>query len=133
MKKKSYSRYEQFLTVLAEMNCRLTVVNQRDLLGRFYCSFIGFPIVNCTHYIQDIYVADCCHSKAKEYDGITFNLMSKTGHRRMIILCVATIPAEDSNHLFWVLQLCVKHGVCFKIKPLFSDQGPLIAAAKMLS
>ena len=121
------------MSALGKMNCGLTVVNQRDSLGRFYRSFIGFPIVNCTHYIQDIYVADCCHSKANKYYGVTFNLMSKTGQGRMIILCVATIPAEDSNHLFWVLQLCVKHGVRFEIKSLFSDQGPLIAATKMMS
>ena len=58
--------------------------------------------------------------------------MTKTGHGRMIILCVATIPAENAKHLCWVLQMCIRHGLTFDKKPLFTDQGPLLAAAKRL-
>ena len=125
-----YERYRMFLRALAAKNPNITVVNQRDSKDRFYRSFVGFPVAYHKHTIQELYIADCCHFKLKSYNGVSFNLMTKTGHGRMIVVCVAVIPVEDSKHLYWVLQMCVKMGIDFQNIPLFTDQGPLISAAK---
>ena len=43
----------------------------------------------------------------------------------------AILPLENTRHLAWTIQCCVRGGISFSF-PLFTDQGPLISTAKVL-
>ena len=46
-------------------------------------------------------------------------------------VAIAVIPIENANHICWVLQMCLRHGLDLKCA-IFTDQGPMLAAAALL-
>ena len=81
---------------------------------------------------MDVLVADCFHYKTPSYDGVCMNIVSRTGFGRTILCAIAVIPIEDSNHICWVLQICLRHGLDLKCA-IFTDQGQLLAAAALFN
>ena len=81
---------------------------------------------------MNVLVADCFHYKTPSYDGVCMNIVSRTGFGRTILCAIAIIPIEDSNHICWVLQMCLRHGLELKCA-IFTDQGPLLAATALFN
>ena len=79
-----------------------------------------------------VYVADCSFFRAKQYDGVVFNIVAKTGFGRTVCYALAIIPRENATHISWVMQMCWRHGMELHTTSLFTDQGPLVAAAAAL-
>ena len=81
---------------------------------------------------MDVLVADCFHYKTPSYDGVCMNIVSKTGFGRTVLCAIAVIPIENSDHICWVLQMCLRHSLDLKCA-ILPDQGPLLAAAALFN
>ena len=94
---------------------------------------MGFPIsAELGKLTMDVLVADCCHYKTPSYDGVCMNIVTKSGFGRTILCAIAIIPIENSNHICWVLQMCLRLGLDLKYT-IFTDQGPILVAAALFN
>ena len=94
---------------------------------------MGFPIaMKLGKLTMDVLVADCFHYKTPSYDGVCMNIVTRTGFGRTVLCAIAVIPTENSNHICWVLQMCLRHGLDLKCA-IFTDQGPMLAAAALFN
>jgi hypothetical protein len=93
---------------------------------------VGFPIaLEVGQLTMNVMVTDCFHQKSKNYDGVVMHTVSQTGFGRTVLCVIAIILIEDTNHIAWVIQMCWRHGMDLQCC-LFTDQGPLLAAARTL-
>mmetsp|Transcript_10881 Transcript_10881/g.10527 ORF Transcript_10881/g.10527 Transcript_10881/m.10527 type:complete len:87 (-) Transcript_10881:84-344(-) len=67
---------------------------------------------------MNVLVADCFHYKTPSYGRVCLNIVTRTGFGRTILCAIAVIPIENSNHICWVLQMCLQHGL--DLNALFS-------------
>ena len=128
--KNDYTRMAGWLQSLAKENPQLTVALQADTQGRFYRSFVATPIATSQFHgtlTFPIFVGDCYHYKHDQYDGVCFNLVTKTSYGDLIPLAWAIIPREKTTELAWIIQMCWKHGLHVNEHMFFTDQGPLVA------
>ena len=65
-------------------------------------------------------------------DGIAIVSTSRTGFGFSVTYAFAIISTEDTNNIAWFLQLCLLHGINFDCA-LFTDQGPLLSAANVIT
>ena len=103
-----------FLQLLVERNEQTTSValQTEDGNDTFLRFFMGFPIaLELGKLTMDVLVADCFHYKTPSYEGVCMNIVSRTGFGCTILCAIAIIPIEDSNHICWVLQMCLRHGL----------------------
>jgi hypothetical protein len=130
---REFDELPSFLHLLAENNKNLTVALQSEAnLNSFFRLFVGFPIaLEVGQLTMDVMVTDCFHQKSLNYDGVVMHIVSRTGFGRTVLCAIAIIPIEDTNHIAWVIQMCWRHGMDLKCG-LFTDQGPLLSAARTL-
>jgi hypothetical protein len=130
---REFAELPSFLHLLADKNKNLTVALQSEVnTNSFLRLFVGFPIaLEVGELTMDVMVTDCFHQKSKNYDGVVMHIVSRTGFGRTILCAIAIIPIEDTNHISWVIQMCWRHGMDLKCG-LFTDQGPLLSAARTL-
>ena len=103
---------------------------KESMFGRL---FVGFPVAEFQNVLTlPVLQIDCFHCQCHSYDGVGITLCSKTGFRKIILLAFGIIPVEDTNNVAWFLQLCVRHGMNFSDRPLFTDRGPLLSAVRQL-
>ena len=129
-----YHILPQHLLEFNNLNPDSSVALQSDSQGRFFRAFIGCPsgIAQAQKYFTvPILFIDCCHYQCPQYDGVIIILNSKTGNGEILPLAFGIIPIENVNNISWFLQLCALHGINLDCA-LFTDQGPLISAAKQL-
>ena len=129
-----YNCLPRYLHYFRTLNHDASVALQADQNEQFYRLFVGFPIAK--HYGRltlPILNVDSFHYQSKQYDGVAVVLTSKTGFGRNIMLAFAIIPVEDTNNMAWFLQMCTRHHIDFSESPLFTDQGPLLSAARQLA
>ena len=81
---------------------------------------------------MDVLVADCFHYKTPSYNGVCMNIVTRTGFGRTILCAIAVIPIKNENHICWVLQMCLRHGLDLKCT-IFTDQEPMLAVATLLN
>ena len=120
----------RWLKTLVELNVDITVALQADASNRFFRCFMASPIANETFFgtlTMPVFVGDCYHYKVKSYDGVCFNLVTKSPFGEQVPLAWAIIPRENTYHLSWVIQMCWKHGIPVDRHVFFTDQGPLVA------
>ena len=129
---REYKMIPQQLIDLITINPNLSVNLNTDAQGQFLRCFVGFPIaLHVGTLTLPILIADCFFYRTPSFNGVVFNLCSKTPYGDTILLCFAILPIKKSRHLAWTIQCCVRHRMSFDF-PLFTDQGPLIATAKVL-
>jgi len=120
------------MTYFAHKNPTVTVALQGDQRNQVYRLFVGFPIAKHHGKLTiPILIADCHHFQTPHYDGVALVIVSKTGYGHTILHAFAILPIEDTNHIAWFLQMCLRHGLDLDCA-LFTDQGPLLAAARVL-
>jgi len=130
--KELYAELPAKLTNLIDNNPKLTVALQADSEGRFHRLFLGYPVAQHFGDITvPIYIADAFHYKTSSYDGICFNLCTKSSFGDTIILALAIVPSENTTELSWIMQMLIRHGLDFSY-PLFTDQGPMLATSAVL-
>ena len=126
-----YRKFPAFLQATCNMNpntvtCALQFEEESNI---FFRCFIAFPIAQeLGRLTMNIIVADCFHFKTESCDFVIMNLATRTGFGRTILLAIAIIPIENVNHICWVLQMCLRHGMELKCA-IFTDQGPMLAAS----
>ena len=92
---------------------------------------MGFPIaLELGKLTMDVLDADFFHYKTPSYDGVWMHIVIRTGFGRTILCAIAVIPIGNSNHICWVLQMRLRHGLDVKCA-IFTDQGPMLAAAAL--
>ena len=129
---REYKLLPKKLVDLITANPDISVNLNTDEDGRLLRLFVGFPMARHVGTLTlPIYIADCFFYKIPSFNGVIFNICSKTPYGDIILLCFAILPKEKTRHLGWTIQCCVRHGMTF-IYPLFTDQGPLIATATVL-
>ena len=124
-----YAQLPAYLYLLQEKNPNVTVAIQNDTDGRFMRCFVATPISSDPYFgtlTYPVFVSDCAHYKTKFYDGVIFNLSTKTVFGQIVTLVYAVIPRESVRHLSWVIRMCWYHGISVEKYPFFTDQGPLI-------
>ena len=128
-----YARLPAFLLEMAKRNKSLSIALQAaGGTNEFFRYFHAFPIAKFLGILtMAISVIDCCHFKCNSYDGVILLLVSKTGFGRTILLGVAILPVEDTGGIVWFIQNCWRHGMTLDV-PIFTDQGPMLAAARAL-
>ena len=60
------------------------------------------------------------------------NIVTRNGFGRTILCTIAVIPIENSNHIGWVLQMCLRHGLDLKCA-IFTNQGPMLPATALFN
>ena len=132
----SYRSLPSFVQVLMNKNPRATIALQKDSEGRFLRFFLATPIATNTllgSLTYPVFVADCSHYKEVTYDGNIFVLSTKTSFDEIIILAFAIIPPENKRHLYWIIEMCWRHGIPLEEHALFSDEGPLLNTLSLIS
>ena len=95
--------------------------------------FMGFPIaLELGKLTMDVLIADYFHYRTPNYDGVCMNMVTKTGFGLTILCAIAVILIENTNHICWVLQMCLRHALDLKCA-IFTDQGPMLAATALFS
>ena len=131
-KRHLYYDFPKYMTYFAHKNPTATIALQGDQHNQFYRLFVGFPIAKHHGKLTlAVLIADCFHFQTPHYDGVAIVIVSKTGFGRTIIHAFAIFPIEDTNNIAWFLQMCLRHGLDLDCA-LFTDQGPLLAAARIL-
>lgn len=127
-----YKMLPQYLGDLISANPDISINLNTDVHDRFLRCCVIFPIARhvCTLTLP-ILIADCFFYRTPSFYGVVFNLCSKTPYGETILLMFAILPLENTRHLVWTIQCCVRGGISFRF-PLFTDQGPLISTAKVL-
>ena len=126
----SYSDLSSFVHHLDTQNPLATVALQADNRSRFYRFFLATPIASSSFLsfvTFPVFVADCAHYKEATYDGHLFVLATKTSYDDVILLAFAIIPSENKEHLYWVMEMCLRHGIPVDKHALFTDEGPLLS------
>ena len=124
-----YVQLPAYLLFLQQKNPNVTIAFQNDTKGCFMRCFVATPIATDQFFgklTYPVFVSDCAHYKTKYYDGVLFNLSTKTIFGQIVILAYAVIPRESVWHLCWVIQMCWIHRIPVEKYPFFTDQGPLI-------
>ena len=114
---------------LQQKNQNVTIAFQNDTKGRFMRCFVATPIATDQFFgklTYPVFVSNCAHYKTKYYDGVLFNLSTKTIFGQIVTLAYAVIPRQSVRHLCWVIRMCWIHGIPVEKYPFFTDQGPLI-------
>ena len=133
--KKDFRELPVFLKLLIQLNKHSTsaVLQTEQGNNSFLQFFMGFPIsLELGKLTMDVLVANCFHYKTPSYDGVCMNIVTRTGFGRTILGAIAAIPIENSNHICWVLQMCLRHGLDLRCA-IFTDQGPMLAAAALFN
>ena len=60
------------------------------------------------------------------------HIVTRTGFGRTILCTIVIISIEHTNHICWVLQMCLRHGIDLKCA-IFTDQGLMLAAAALFN
>ena len=129
-----YHLLPEYLLKFSSHNPGATVALQSDQNDQFYRLFVGFPIAKFHGIVTlPILVVDCFHYQCPQYDGTAIVMATKNGFGHSIFLAHGIIPTEDTNSVAWFLQMCGKHGIDYAKSPLFTDQGPLLSAARILT
>ena len=129
-----YHLLPKYLHDFSSLNPGATVALQSDQHHQFYRVFVGFPIAKFHGIVTlPILVVDCFHYQCPQYDGTAIVMATKNGFGHSIFLAFGIIPSEDTNSVAWFLQMCAKHGIDYAKSPLFTDQGPLLSAARILA
>ena len=131
---KHYHILPHHLSVFKKMNPDTSVALQSDNQGRFFRAFVGCPMGIAQaqkHFLVPVLFIDSCHYQCPQYDGVIITLNSKNGNGKIIPLAFGIISVKNVNNIAWFLQLCALHGINLDCA-LFTDQGPLISAAKRL-
>ena len=129
-----YHLLPKYLHDFSSLNPGATVALQSDQHHQFYRVFVGFPIAKFHGIVTlPILVVDCFHYQCPQYDGTAIVMATKNGFGHSIFLAFGIIPSEDTNSVAWFLQMCAKHGIDYAKSPLFTDQGPLLSAARILT
>ena len=132
-KGKQYDFLPKYLTYLAQVNPKVTIALQSNQHNQFHRVFVGFPMSGYHGRLTvPILIADCFHYRSPHYDGVGIIICSKSPFGRTIIHAFGIIPIEDTNSISWFLQMCLKHGLQLS-DALFTDQGPLLSAARVMS
>ena len=88
---------------------------------------MGLPIaLELEKLTMDVLVADCFYYKTPSYDGVCMNIVTRTGFGQTVLRVIAIIPIENTNHIYWVLQLCPRHGLYLKCA-IVINQSPILA------
>ena len=133
--KKDFRELPVFLKLLIQLNKDSTsaVLQTEQGNNTFLRFFMGFPISSeLGKLTMDVLVADFFHYKTPSYDSVCMNIVTRTRFGRTGVCAIAVIPIENSNHICWVLQMCLRHGLDLKCA-IFTDQGPMLAAATMFN
>ena len=134
MMRQYYHLLPKYLLHFYELNPGSTVALQSDDCNQFYRLFVGFPMAKYHGILTlPILVVDCFHYQCPQYDGTAIVMVTKTGFGSSVFLAFGIIPSEDTNSVGWFLQMCSRHGIDYAKSPLFTDQGPLLSAARILT
>ena len=94
---------------------------------------MGLPItLKLGKLTMNILVADCFHYKKPSYDGVCMNIVTRTGFGHTILCIIAVITIENANHICWVLEMCLRHGLDLKCA-IFTNQGPMLAVTVLFN
>ena len=76
---------------------------------------MGLPIaLELGKLTMDVLVADCFHYKTPSYDGVCMSIVTRSRFGHTILCTIAVIPIENANHICWILQMCLRHGLGLK-------------------
>ena len=133
--KKDFQELPVFLELLIKFNeyTASAVLQTEEGNNTFLCFLMGLPIaLELGKLTMDVLVADCFHYKTLSYDGVCMNIVTRTGFGCTILCAITVIPIENVNHIFWVLQICLRYGLDLKCA-IFTDQGPTVAATALFN
>ena len=90
-------RYQKLVELIIA-NPNLSVILNTDTQGWLLRCFIGFSIAQHVGTLTlPIYIADCFFYKTPSFNGVVFNLCSKTPYGDTILLYFAILPIKKQD------------------------------------
>ena len=98
---REYKLLPKKLVDLITANPDISVNLNTDEEGQLLRCFVGFPMAwHVGTLTLPIYITDCFFYKTPSFNGVIFNICSKTPYGDIILLCFAILPKENATQIF---------------------------------